>query len=354
MKVLLYEPGESGHRPVILRYTIKILNRNGISWVHESRPTKSARALLRRARESGCDLIYILTLDGLPWYSWRVSLLGQLDGISIVSTYYLYNNILQGWKAYIWRFIIWTGGIKRIFVSDEHLRTEPRRYPRQVAFLPDPWDPEEFPAHPAERARAELGIATTAVVFLMFGMIDERKGADHVLRATQTVEKSHHGRQTVFVFGGRMSEGVRMLARQFSKLTNYLFLDRKIAEEEISLLYHASDYIVCSYPREFQVSSNSLTRGFAAGLPAIASAHGVSGELIRSRRCGYLFEAGNTHALSAAINEALHCRVDYPEIYKEMSARARAIAGDRRLEVYGDLLVRNLRALQMEAGHSYI
>ena len=195
MKVLLYEPAEGGHHLVILRYTIKSLDAGGIQWVEVredcySRPGR----LVELARQHSCDVIFILTVDGRYFFAWILSWLARPFGIRTVCTYYLFNNLVEGKKAIAWHFLLATGFIQKLQISESRLLGAEHGFPKQASYLPDPWDPAEFPEWTQEAARQHLGIPLGSTVFTMFGGLDERKGADLFLKASYEYAANHKDR----------------------------------------------------------------------------------------------------------------------------------------------------------------
>jgi hypothetical protein len=69
-KILLYEPGKSGHRPVILRYIQKGLSDRCIDFLVidnfiEDNNLNLISNLVKIGLENKCNILHILTVDGL-------------------------------------------------------------------------------------------------------------------------------------------------------------------------------------------------------------------------------------------------------------------------------------------------
>lgn len=350
MKILLYEPGDAGHRPVILRYTIKILDQAGIGWVHDAKTScYSPFALVGRARRAGCNVIYVLTVDGIALFTWWVSILARFYGIRVICTCYLFNNLTDGWKSWIWRALLATGNISRVHISDERLKLDRSGYPKQARFLPDPWDPDEFPVWAQDDARRRLTIPSDAAVFLMLGALDERKGADVFLEASLALAQQPAPRCFVFLLAGQMTPKVRMLFDECRRYCDGSFMwignDARIPENEISMYYYASDYLVCAYPPHFKVSSNTVTRALATGRPIIVPAHGATATLAQNEQCGIIFPSGDRASLATALREAVRMQTEESDRYFAMTRNGKRIAATRTLTAYGQDLMASLSAL---------
>lgn len=350
MKLLLYEPGKSGHRPVILRYTTKVLDQAGIPWVLALPQTEGQIfGVVRQARASGCDVIYILTVDGVANFAWRLSWLAKLAGIKVVCTYYLYNNLVEGWKAWIWRAVLLTGFIDRMHISDDRLLAGRVTYPKQVRYIPDPWDPDEFLLWEQSAARLKLGLPLTGVLFLMFGQLDERKGADTFLRAIELLSDRDPVSDVCVVLAGSATQGVSKLATAIAKKiglrVQLIMHDQHVPEANLSAYYYAADYLVCAYPAYFKVSSGTVTRALAAGRPIVVPSHGVNADLTRSLGLDLTFVASDARSLAQALRQAVDLRNKNSSAYLVACERAAKIAKNRMLMKYGDYLLAHLHEL---------
>lgn len=340
MKILLYEPGARGHRPVILRYTIKVLARQGIEWEHESRDLRpDPEQLVLKAKATGCDTIHIMTLERLAWFTWRVSRLAHREGIRVIGTYYLFNNLQEGLKQWAWRALLSTGHIDTIFISDDALRDGLAVYPPQVKYLPDPWDPAEFAEWPQASARVQLGLPAQSVVILMFGLINENKGAEVLLTAIGQLRQRDSREEVLFLFAGQCSPSVKMkydqLASQLPSWIKCRLIDRHIPEGEVSLYFHSADYVINAYPLSFKVSSGGVTRALAAGRPSLVPTHGVNGDLIKRAKCGLTFESGDVESLANTLMIAIEQRrVSDGQAWHEWCAQAKAAGTKRSIDTY--------------------
>src|SRR3954471_11096959 len=98
MRVLLYEPGVTGHRTVILKYVTKLLVRFGWHPIvckqdFEAHRRSSLRMVLREAHRTSADCVHILTADG-SMSRWCGDLMPVINrAVPIVCTYYLFNNL---------------------------------------------------------------------------------------------------------------------------------------------------------------------------------------------------------------------------------------------------------------------
>ena len=286
-RVLIYEPGDAGHRPVILRYLVKGLPTVG--WV----PViyrDSAYAQLRdcdltaiesEARLQDCDLIHLLTIDGCAhnWLRPRKRL--QATKIPIVGTYYLFNN-LWGFRGLVWLLAIWFGYIDKILISDPFLE---KRWlvpglRKRIGFIPDPWCRDEFPYIDQNEARNRLRLPLDKKLVLVFGEISQRKGVKRILAALQRVQRN----DLVVVFAGTVNADAKEdinHAMSDARISKKLIVhDQHVAEADVSAYFYAADAVLSDYPKWFKVSSGAFTRALAAGRISLVPNHGVNAKTI--------------------------------------------------------------------------
>jgi glycosyltransferase involved in cell wall biosynthesis len=95
------------------------------------------------------------------------------------------------------------------------------------------------------------------------------------------------------------------------------WLGRLTRNQVVALMRDASFLV---FPSEcYEGFPVALVEAFATGLPAIASAHGSTAELVRDFHTGRLFRPGDPHDLAATIEWA----ITYPDAMMEMGRRAR-------------------------------
>jgi glycosyltransferase involved in cell wall biosynthesis len=309
MRILLFEPGVGGHRLVVLRYITTALSESGHECVHVSRNFDEAPlGLAFEARRLGCDVIFYLMIDGRALHACLVSNIAACFGIRTVAIYYLYNNFTEFPNSWIWKSVVCCSCIDAIFISDERLLKSPSLYPDACKFLPDPWDPGDFPVVSKQHARATIGISPSSFVFTMFGELDARKGADLFVKAALLFTKANPELDVVFMLAGKHSPEIISIisnAREVGDGGRIVSMNTRIPEDKVSLYFYASDFIVCPYPSYFKVSSGTVTRALAAGRPIISSSHGATGELVGKNGIGILFSAGDCLGLANAFFEAL-------------------------------------------------
>ena len=308
-RVLLYEPGITGHRPVILRYLTEGLPETGWEPVVLRDPQFSQLKdedlcrIEEEARRQGCELVHLLTIDGCAKNWLKPRRPGGVGRLPVLGTYYLFNN-LWGANGLAWMAALCFGYIDSILISDPFLRDRlmlPGLRSR-VGFIPDPWSRKDFPFIDRMEARMRLGLPLDKKLILVFGEISQRKGVKRILEALHLIK----AKDFKIVFAGQCSEDAKEYieaARADSAIAGKLVVhDHHIKEEDVSAYFHSADAILSDYPRWFRVSSGVFTRAIAANRLPIFPDHGVNAAMIEHLGFGRLYEAESIGSLAAAVD----------------------------------------------------
>jgi glycosyltransferase involved in cell wall biosynthesis len=129
------------------------------------------------------------------------------------------------------------------------------------------------------QARGLLGLSTEIPIALSFGFIHVQKNLHVLLKAWPGVRQRHPG--ALLILAGRIqnptwynraySAYLHHLVRSNGLADNVLFMERFIPEEEIPLLFAASDLILFPYAQGYGSASGALHLAMAAGRPVVCS-----------------------------------------------------------------------------------
>lgn len=315
MRVLLYEPMLHGHRGVLLKYYCGALTKAGwetevcTEQLPEHESPLLADVLERRAAKVNCQVIHVLTFERLGplWLKYPRPV---RRGRPIVASYYLYDNLYKPFKGLMWDLLFRRGLVDRVLISDDFLaeRMIPGWRRRRLNYVPDPWDPAEFPPVTRLAARIRLGLPADRKILLLFGAIKPRKGLELLLEAMQQL--GDRVEDYLLLIAGKMEDSLKagqtgaILAR-LQEAGRIRMDDGFVAEQLVSSYFYAADYVVCPYPSTFQGSSNVFTRACAAGTPAIVPEHGVMGEIARRHGAGLRFVSDSSRDLARVLQEAM-------------------------------------------------
>jgi glycosyltransferase involved in cell wall biosynthesis len=309
-KVLLYEPGKTGHRPVILRYLVQHLPDFGWQPVvcddqkYSRLSSSDLDALDLIAKANGCSLVHILTIDGCArrWVFPRKIL--KSERLPLIGSYYLFSN-LTNFRGFIWLWILWLGYFDRLLISDPYI---PKRFvlPElvgRVSYVPDPWSKKEFIFHSKYDARQKLNLPEKDLLVLVFGEISQRKGIQRILSALRIISCS----TLKIIFAGRVASDATDDIEAFysdKKHSNKIILiNRFIEEKEVAMLFCAADAVLSDYPKNFKVSSGAFTRALVAKSIPIVPDHGVLSEWVKQNRFGLTYLSESPVHLAAVLDE---------------------------------------------------
>ena len=186
--------------------------------------------------------------------------------------------------------------LKSVYTIDEllHRYVTERHSQRahRLQYVPDP--AELKGSHTYESARQALGIPDGAVVVLVYGAIDERKGLDVLVEAMSHpfAPKTLH-----LLVAGRQSAAIQplMQSTQVSALTQEgrCHVINDFVEDAVEqMVFAASDIVWLGYKKHF-VMSGVLVLSAMAGKPVIANKEGLIGWYVKRNNLGVCVESDN-------------------------------------------------------------
>lgn len=179
----------------------------------------------------------------------------------------------------------------------------------QVLCLPDPITLEEIDSGQAIKVKETLKIDNNRQIFLMFGMLSERKGIFQVLGAIQQLDPDSCQKICLLLVGSIQSSQkskVQSLILEVSQSRpiQIVVQDDFVPDSDVALYYHIADVVLATYQRHVGMSGILLAAA-AAQKPVISSDFGLMGELVRRYHLGLAIDSTNPSAIAQAILEAL-------------------------------------------------
>lgn len=286
------------------------------------RPLANARArtaaLLHAVRRTGADHVLVPYADGLAqvWGAARAVGAGALPrGVEAEGL------IMRGGFAYprpgtdigglvraaLGRHLIARAPLVQVHFLDpipfDAVRRAGGSLAARARLMPDPVEPP--PPLDRQTARAQLGIPPDGRYIGCAGGIDERKGADRLLRAFADASLGATDR---LLLVGRASPGVRrLLETDLAVLVHagrVISLDRYVSDEELTAGMAAMDLVCTPYPGHVG-SASIVIRAAAAGRMVLASDFGWMQYVVPRFGLGRTCDATDAAALAAALPAAL-------------------------------------------------
>lgn len=191
-------------------------------------------------------------------------------------------------------------------------------------------DPVDIPESDRPRARAKFALAPEDFTFVMFGSLDDRKGAIETLEVMRDTPLPHE--HIVVLIGGYAPPEFLARLEAVIRTCPYRVVlhNRFIAEEDLPDYFAAADCVICAY-RNFTASSGVLLHGAGSGSPAIVSSGGVMEEAVREFGFGEVVSLDDRPGFGAGLQRILKLT---PEARAKMSVGALAYARARDSRLY--------------------
>lgn len=210
-------------------------------------------------------------------------------------------------KELLYRLTLRRDAVRQVHTLDDGFpRFARERYEggAKVTALVDPAFPLIDP-EPGDAALAGL-VPSGRRLFVLFGVLSERKGVLALLRALASLDPADAAGIAVLVAGevepairSAVEASVAALARRQPRL--WLHLEpRFLRSGEIAALIDRSDVVLAPYQR-FVGSSGVLMWAASRGRPVIAQDYGLVGRLVHEHRLGLAVDTSDPAALAAAI-----------------------------------------------------
>ena len=277
--------------------------------------TISPRWLWRRRHEVDvlhfhwAELLYASATWKGMWLKWlrlvSTVLLAKALGIRVAYTVHNLAHhegeyaLLNRWtNRFVFRFA------DVIHVHDQEAQQEiARRFGRRrgVAVIPH----GNYVSYPntctREQARAKLGIAASAFVYLFLGQVRPYKGVEDLIQAFRQMED----RDTLLVVAGNVhtpsyAAELQELAAQDPRI---MFELSFIPESDLQYYMNAAD--ICVLPYRHVTTSGAAMLAFSFGKPVVAPAMGAFPELLDKGR-GLLYDPESPDGLFSALQQARH------------------------------------------------
>lgn len=190
--------------------------------------------------------------------------------------------------------------------------------------------------------RAHLGVEAGRQVFLLFGVLDRRKGVLATLEALGRLPAAVQARVCLVLAGRTGADDRAAIHAEVARLqaetpAQVLLHDTFIPDADIQDLFRAADVALVPYVRHIG-SSGVLIRAAAEQVPILGSDFGVIGAHIRQRHLGLAVDTTDADALAAGLRQF----VENPQIATFDPEAARQFANENTLTAFMETLFRQM------------
>ena len=168
----------------------------------------------------------------------------------------------------------------------------------------------------------EITISEGKTIFLFLGKIMKAKGVYDLLDIVEEIKDNHGHDFELWIGGNGEIEKMKDIIASKGIYSQVRFLGWVNNSEKEEVLKKADVYVLPSYAEGLPLS---ILEAMSFGMPVISTTVGGIPELVEQNVSGYLFEAGDKHALKTAVRSFLK---DKSLIYK-MGIQSKKIIADR-------------------------
>ncbi|MGB0383297.1 MAG: glycosyltransferase [Ardenticatenaceae bacterium] len=224
-----------------------------------------------------------------------------------------FGDRVRAWRqALLWQLACRHPCLKVLFSLDP-LAVEPlqRLCRTKVVHLPDPVERygQETGSGRTHKLRDELGIESGRRVFLLFGVLDARKGIHQLLDAITHLPASLLTRLSLLLVGPLAQADEPPIKAKIASISRsgavqIILHNQFITDQQIQPYFDIADVILAPYQRHVGMSA-ILVRATAASKPVLASEYGLIGEIIRQRSLGITLDSTQASEIAKGISAFL-------------------------------------------------
>lgn len=202
-------------------------------------------------------------------------------------------------ERFIYNKLLRTRNLKALFSIDPYF----------VRYCGDPrvfYTPDPARLHGAAQAgalRSRMGIPSDAVIVLVYGSIDARKGVSQLLRAAAGL--GDQSKIVVLLAGRQNPQLAASLPKpelEYLRRRNAIFeMNQYIMPEVEHELFLDADIVWLCYGSNYGNSSGAMIRAGMVGRPMITSSYGIIYQMVSDADAGLAVNAENVGAITAAL-----------------------------------------------------
>lgn len=206
-------------------------------------------------------------------------------------------------KELLFKKCLSSASLDKIFTIDEilekHITNTSRKPTTKIKYIPDP--AELIGEHTFKSARSKLGITESAIVILVYGALNERKGIQALIEALNNSTQLDNvhlllvGKQS-----GKINNYIHAHASQLKTKERLYTLDRFVNADEQQMVFAASDIVWLGYQEHFTMSG-VLVLAAMSGKPIIGTREGLIGWYVNEKKLGVCIDTQKQSEIQLAI-----------------------------------------------------
>lgn len=207
--------------------------------------------------------------------------------------------------------------------------------------LPDPIQVDQSSSMPKERLKQQLGIASDRKIFLLFGVLDRRKGIDQLLEALHLLPPEYCQQLCLVLLGeanqNKLSPKIASLCQSqpVQVIEQYQFLP----DQEVRAYFELADIVLATYQKHVGMSGILLWAA-AVQKPVLSTDYGLMGELVHQYRLGLTVDSASPDAISQGLTQ---CLLEPAETLGD-PIQMKQFAQQNSAEEFADVILKNLSA----------
>jgi glycosyltransferase involved in cell wall biosynthesis len=266
------------------------------------------RLLKKYIKVTNCAHCLLMFFDSLLWrmcFGIKSPCLISSIFFRPVTHYRNFSNYEPSFIERFWEFrekvgltpVLTSGDLENVFCLDplavDHLSKQYRE--TNIVYLPDPVQIYNSSSQQVEALRQSLGIETGRKVFLLFGVLSQRKGIYELLEAVKSLSPKLNQKLCLLMVGP-IDEQLKIELNQMISdisqshpiqiICRYNF----ISDQQIEPYFKIADTILAPYQRHVGMSA-ILVRAAAANKPVLSSDYGLMGEVTRAFGLGLVVDS---------------------------------------------------------------
>ncbi|PAX53162.1 glycosyltransferase [Brunnivagina elsteri] len=220
------------------------------------------------------------------------------------------QEIFRQWRQKLVLFIAMQNSqLNYLYCLDNFAVEHISQLSKKVTVLPlaDPVDTIDIDTSKYEKLNTELGIDKSKSVFLLFGVLDNRKGIYPLLDAIKLLPIDIQKKICLLLAGPippseREEIEKRILLLSQNSPIQIILKNKCIPSKEVGNYFELADFVLVPYQKHVGMSS-VIVHAAAAQKPVLTSNYGLLGQLVQEHQLGLTFDSTSPAEIAQSIQK---------------------------------------------------